>query len=164
MEKETKLKIIAVGNDLYGDDGIGNAVLNALSQIPEMKEIELIDGATDALGLIDHFEGTEHIIIVDAAQMGEKPGTVKVFSREDVKLKIKMDHLSVHGISLAETFDIAQAVDSLPEKITIIGIEPKNIGISETLSDVVTKSIPEVVSNIMNLTNFNNSLSGGSYA
>lgn len=164
MEKETKLKIIAVGNDLYGDDGIGNAVLNALSQIPEMKEIELIDGATDALGLIDHFEGTEHIIIVDAAQMGEKPGTVKVFSREDVKLKIKMDHLSVHGISLAETFDIAQAVDSLPEKITIIGIEPKNIGISETLSDVVTKSIPEVVSNIMNLTNLNNSLSGGSYA
>ena len=164
MEKETKLKIIAVGNDLYGDDGIGNAVLNALSQIPEMKEIELIDGATDALGLIDHFEGTEHIIIVDAAQMWEKPGTVKVFSREDVKLKIKMDHLSVHGISLAETFDIAQAVDSLPEKITIIGIEPKNIGISETLSDVVTKSIPEVVSNIMNLTNLNNSLSGGSYA
>ena len=164
MEKETKLKIIAVGNDLYGDDGIGNAVLNALKQIPEMKEIELIDGATDALGLIDHFEGTEHIIIVDAAQMGEKPGTVKVFSREDVKLKIKMDHLSVHGISLAETFDIAQAVDSLPEKITIIGIEPKNIGISETLSDVVTKSIPKVVSNIMNLTNLNNSLSGGSYA
>ncbi len=164
MDKETKLKIIAVGNDLYGDDGIGNAVLDALKQIPEMKEIELIDGATDALGLIDHFEGTEHIIIVDAAQMGEKPGTVKVFSREDVKLKIKMDHLSVHGISLAETFDIAQAVDSLPEKITIIGIEPKNIGISETLSDVVTKSIPKVVSNIMNLTNLNNSLSGGSYA
>jgi len=164
LDKETKLKIIAVGNDLYGDDGIGNAVLDALKQIPEMKEIELIDGATDALGLIDHFEGTEHIIIVDAAQMGEKPGTVKVFSREDVKLKIKMDHLSVHGISLAETFDIAQAVDSLPEKITIIGIEPKNIGISETLSDVVTKSIPKVVSNIMNLTNLNNSLSGGSYA
>ncbi len=164
MEKETKLKIIAVGNDLYGDDGIGNAVLNALKQIPEMKEIELIDGATDALGLIDHFEGTEHIIIVDAAQMGEKPGTVKVFSREDVKLKIKMDHLSVHGISLAETFDIAQAVDSLPEKITIIGIEPKNIGISQKLSEVVTQSIPEIVSNIINLTQINNSLSGGSYA
>jgi hydrogenase maturation protease len=164
LKKEAKVKIIAVGNDLYGDDGIGNAVLNALKQIPEMKKIELIDGATDALGLIDHFEGTEHIIIVDAAQMGEKPGTVKVFSREEVKLKIKMDHLSVHGISLAETFDIAQAVDSLPNKITIIGIEPKNIGISEILSDVVRKSIPEVVSNIINLTNINRSFSGGSYA
>ena len=152
MINDTRLKVIAVGNDLYGDDGIGNAVLNVLEQIPEMKDVELIDGATDALGLIDHFLRTDHVVIVDAAQMGEEPGTVKVFSKEEVKLKIKMDNLSVHGISLAETFEIAQAVDSLPEKITIIGIEPKNIGISQNLSDVVTQSIPEVVSNIINLT------------
>ncbi|MCK4903763.1 MAG: hydrogenase maturation protease, partial [Candidatus Marinimicrobia bacterium] len=149
MTKDKKLKVIAVGNDLYGDDGVGNAVLNVLEQIPEMREVELINGATDALGLIDHFSGVDHVIIVDAAQMGEKPGTVKVFSKEEVKLKIKMDHLSVHGISLAETFDIAQAVDSLPGEITIIGIEPKNIGISQNLSDVVTQSISEVVSNII---------------
>ena len=164
MTKSAQLiKVIAVGNDLYGDDGIGNAVLKALEQIPDMNDIELIDGATDALGLIDHFSETDHVIIVDAAQMGEKPGTVKVFSKEEVKLKIKMDHLSVHGISLAETFDIAKMVDSLPKNITIIGIEPKNIGISESLSDVVTQAIPEVVSNIINLTQINNSLNRGSY-
>ena len=163
MIKDTILKVIAVGNDLYGDDAVGKAVLNALEHIPEMREVELVDGATDALGLIDHFSGADHVIIVDAAQMGEKPGTVKVFSREEVKLKIKMDNLSVHGISLAETFDIAQVVDSLPEKITIIGIEPKNIGISQNLSDVVTQSIPEVVSNIINLTKLNNSLNRGNY-
>lgn len=152
MINDTRPKVIAIGNDLYGDDGVGNAVLNVLEQIPEMKDIELIDGATDALGLIDHFSGTDHVIIVDAAQMGENPGTVKVFDKEEVKLKIKMDNLSVHGISLAETFEIAQAVDSLPKKITIIGIEPKNIGISQELSDVVMQSIPEIVSNIINLT------------
>ncbi len=164
MIKDSKLKVIAVGNDLYGDDGIGNAVLHELAQMPEMSRIELVDGATDALGLIDHFLGADHVIIVDAAHMGEKPGTVKVFSREEVKLQIKMDHLSVHGISLAETFDIAQAVDSLPKKITIIGIEPKNIGISQNLSDVVKNSIPEVVSNIINLTQLNNAISGVHYA
>jgi hydrogenase maturation protease len=164
LPKNSKLKVIAVGNDLYGDDGVGSAVLCALEQIPEMKDVELIDGATDALGLIDHFSDTDHVIIVDAAQMGEKPGTVKVFSKEEVKLKIKMDHLSVHGISLAETFDIAQAVDSLPEKITIIGIEPKNIGISQNLSDVVTQSIPKVISNIINITQLNNTISGVHYA
>lgn len=152
MTKDTRLKVIAIGNDLYGDDGVGNAVLNVLEQIPEMKDVELIDGATDALGLIDHFSGADHVVIIDAAQMGEKPGTVKVFNKEEVKIKIKMDNLSVHGISLAETFNIAQMVDSLPEKITIIGIEPKNIGISQKLSNVVTQSIPDVVSNIINLT------------
>jgi len=158
------IKIIAVGNDLYGDDGVGTVVLQMLEQIPEMKDIELIDGATDALGLIDHFSCTDHVIIVDAAQMGEKPGTVKIFNREEIKLKIKMDHLSVHGISLAETFDIAQAVNSLPKKITIIGVEPQNIGISQKLSEIVKHSIPEVVSNVINLTQISNSLSGENYA
>jgi hydrogenase maturation protease len=153
LTKDSRLKVIAVGNDLYGDDGVGNAVLHELEKMSEMKDVELIDGATDALGLIDYFPDTDHVIIVDAAQMGEKPGTVKVFSKEEIKLKIKMDHLSIHGISLAETFEIAKMVDSLPEKITIIGIEPKNIGISQALSDVVMRSIPEVVSNIINLTN-----------
>ena len=164
LAKSQRLKVIAVGNDLFGDDGVGNAVLHALEKIPVMKDIELINGATDALGLIDHFSGADHVIIIDAAQMGEKPGTVKLFSKDEVKLKIKMDHLSVHGISLAETFEVAQAVDSLPEIITIIGIEPQNIGIFQNLSDVVTQSIPEVVSNIINLTQLNNSLSGVNYA
>jgi len=65
------IKVIAVGNDLYGDDGVGNAVLDVLEKMSEMKEVELIDGATDALGLIDYFSDTDHVIIVDAAQMGE---------------------------------------------------------------------------------------------
>ncbi len=160
MTAKYRVKVIAVGNDLYGDDGVGTAVIEMLGQIPEMKGIELVNGATDALGLIDHFEDTEHVILVDAAQMGEQPGTVKVFSKDEVKLKIKMDHLTVHGISLAETFDIAKAIDKLPGKITIIGIEPKNIGISEKLSDVVAESIPDVISQIINLTHVN-TLSGG---
>ena len=160
MAAKSKVKVIAVGNDLYGDDGVGNVVIEMLSEIPEMKGIELINGATDALGLIDHFEDAEHVILVDAAQMGETPGTVKIFSKDEVKLKIKMDHLTVHGISLAETLDIAKAIDKLPDKITIIGIEPKNIGISEKLSDVVAESIPDVISHIINLTHVN-TLSGG---
>ena len=155
MIENSKIKVIAVGNDLYGDDGVGHAVIEILEQMPEMSNVEIIDGATDALGLIDHFEDEAHIIFVDAAQMGEEPGTVKVFSKDEVRLKIKMDHLTVHGISLAETFDIAKAVDKLPEKITIIGIEPKNIGISEKLSDIVKQSIPNVISQIINLTHIN---------
>ena len=64
---------------------------------------------------------------------------------------------------MAETFDIAETVDRLPEKITIIGIEPKNIGISEKLSDTVKQSIPNVISQIINLTHVNTP-SGGNNA
>ena len=161
--RKTKVKIIAVGNDLYGDDGIGKAVLTSLTEIPEMQDTVTFDGATDALGLIDQFADVEHAIIIDAAQMGEIPGTVRVFGRKDIKL-IKMDHLSVHGISLADTFNIAELIDALPKIITIIGIEPENISISEGLSDVVSQSIPEVISQIINLKKLNFDSNRGSYA
>jgi len=122
--------------------------------------VELIDCATDALGLIDHFSGIDHAVIIDAAQMGEKPGTVKVFGKDDVRMMIKMDHLSVHGISLAETFEIAEAIDAMPKKLTIIGIEPETIAIAHDLSNIVKKYIPKVISQIISLKQLNNSLNG----
>ena len=144
-------KIIAVGNSLYGDDGVGEGVLNALTDIPELENVELIDGATDALGLIDYFVDTDHVIIIDAASMDKKPGTIAVFDADQVNLMIKSDHLSLHGISLAETFEIAKYAKSLPGKITIVGIEPQQLTVAAGLSEPVAQAIPEAVSKIIEL-------------
>jgi hydrogenase maturation protease len=146
-----EVKIIAVGNDLYGDDGVAKQVLTELQGIDTFQSVALVDGATDALGLIDHFKGADYVIIVDAAEMGEIPGTVRVFRADEVKMKIKMDHLSVHGISLAETFEIAKTIDAMPENLTIIGIEPQSIKIAQGLSPAVEKSIPVAVAKIIEL-------------
>ena len=150
MESATT-KIIAVGNSLYGDDGVGEAVLNALMDIPELEDVELIDGATDALGLIDYFADTEHVIIIDAASMDKEPGTIAVFDADQVNLMIKSDHLSLHGISLAETFEIAKYAKSLPDKITIVGIEPQQLTVAAGLSEPVAQAVPEAVSKIIEL-------------
>ncbi len=146
-----KMKIIAVGNSLYGDDGVGEAVLNALSDLPEMESVDLIDGATDALGLIDYFTDTSHVIIIDAAYMDTKPGTVQVFGFDQVDMMIKNDHLSLHGISLAETFEIARMAEALPPKITIIGIEPEQLNIASGLSPAVAQAVPVAVSKILEI-------------
>lgn len=145
------LKIIAIGNDFYGDDGVGCALLNRLEKSQEFDKIPLIDGATDALGLIDHFCNAKHVIIIDAAKMGLKPGTVKIFDGKDVNTHIFSDHFSVHGLSLVDTFALAEMVDSLPEKITVVGIEPKHLQIARGLSQPVQQSIDQAVDNIRNL-------------
>ncbi len=145
------MKIIAVGNSLYGDDGVGEAVLHALQDLPEFDNVELIDGATDALGLIDHFAGTDHVILIDAAYMDTPPGTVKLFGYEQANLIIRNDHLSLHGISLPETFEIARLAESLPAKLTIVGIEPAQLEISHGLSPAVAQAVPETVSKILEI-------------
>lgn len=151
ISDSAKMKIIAVGNSLYGDDGIGEAVLKALTDIPELENVDLIDGATDALGLIDYFTDTDHVIIIDAASMNKEPGTVQVFNSDQVDLMIKTDHLSLHGISLAETFEIAKLADELPKKITIIGIEPMQLNVASGLSELVEQAIPVAVTKIIEI-------------
>lgn len=153
MMSNTPLKIIAVGNSFFGDDGIGEAVLHALRDIPEMKDIPLIDAATDAIGLIDHFTNTDHVILIDAAQMGANPGTVKVMNEAKARLAIQQDHISLHGISIADTIELARKIDSLPKKITIIGVEPEQLIINTGLSKYVQKAVPIVISNILTLYN-----------
>ena len=89
--KSPTLKIISVGNDLYGDDGIGTAILKKVKEYSAFANTPLIDCATDALSIIDHFQDAEHVLIIDAAKMGEPPGSVKLFDATKAKLLIKTD-------------------------------------------------------------------------
>jgi len=71
------VKIIAVGNSFYGDDGVGTAVLDRIRQDEVFPGAELVDVHTDALALLDHLAVGEKNVVVDAAQMGLEPGGVE---------------------------------------------------------------------------------------
>jgi len=111
------MKIIAVGNSFYGDDGVGAAVLDRIRQYDVFPDAELIDVHTDALALLDHMARGEKNVVVDAAQMGLEPGTAVGFRPSEVRLKIKSDHLSMHGFGLAEAFDLAAQLDRMPADV-----------------------------------------------
>lgn len=140
------MKIFAVGNSFYGDDGIGVAVLDTIRDGGLFPGAELKDVQTDALALLDYLAPGQLNVIIDAASMGTEPGTVVGFHPEDVKMKIKSDHLSMHGFGLAETFTMAEHLGRMPEDVLIIGIEPSRIEINKGLTDVVAASVPQVIS------------------
>ena len=140
------MKIFAVGNPFYGDDGVGAEVLGAITREDYFPEAELIDVHTDALALLDHLAAGEMNVIVDAARMGLEPGTAAGFRPEEVRLKIKSDHLSVHGFGLAETFDLAARLGKMPEDVLIVGVEPARVEINRGLSEAVKEAVPRVIS------------------
>jgi hydrogenase maturation protease len=140
------VKIFAVGNSFYGDDGIGVAVLDTIRDGGIFPGAELRDVQTDALALLEYLADGQLNVIIDAANMGQEPGTVAGFHPEDVTMKIKSDHLSMHGFGLAETFNMAKQLDRMPKDVLIIGVEPARIEINQGLTDVVAASIPQVIS------------------
>ena len=68
----------------------------------------------------------KYAIIVDAVCMSESPGTIKIFTPNEIKDKFKTDALSTHGFGLAEMFKLIKQL-KIKTQIKIVGIEPKNI-------------------------------------
>ena len=143
------MKIFAVGNSLYGDDGIGEAVLREIRERGLVPEAELIDVGTDALALIDHFDETDSHVIIDAARMGLPPGRVQSFAPDEARLKIRWDHLSLHGFGLAETFAMAEGIGRMPTRLRVVGVEPVAVEIDRGLSAEVAAAVPEVIETIL---------------
>jgi hydrogenase maturation protease len=139
-----KILISSVGNLYRRDDGVGVVVLRILASGNKDSNITFFDAGTDGLSLLDQLSSYEKAVIIDAVSMNEPPGVVKLFSPEEAKLKVTKDALSTHGFGLAEVLKLAEELN-VQTKIKIIGIEPKDIGFGEGLSDVVKGQIPVIL-------------------
>lgn len=140
------MKVFAVGNPYYGDDGVGSVVMRRIGEEDLFPGAELFDAHTDALSLVDRFAPGELNVVIDAADMGLEPGSVAAFRPHEVKLKIRSDHLSLHGFGLAEVFAMAETLGRLPDDVLIIGVQPEHLEFDGGLSDAVARAVPRVIS------------------
>ncbi len=138
------LTVIGVGSRLRGDDAIGPLLIDALSQLSH-SQLELVDAGSDTLGVLEYFEGRDHVIVVDACQMGRQPGCIVEFDPNQIDFVLKDDPLSLHGLGLAESIKMADSLDMLPKDLKIIGIEPESIQFNGSLSVPVKKALKMAV-------------------
>lgn len=143
-----KIIVVGVGNPLRHDDGIGPEIIRHLSCNSSMccakNKVDFFDAGTDALILIDAIERYNHAVIIDAVEMNAIPGTVKLFSPHEAKIKIKNDVLSTHGFGLAEVLKLFELLE-ISTKIKIIGIQPKDISQGLGLTEIIREKIPEIL-------------------
>jgi len=110
-----------------GDDGVGATVLAELAAARPSSSLRLADLGTDALALVDTLRRDEPCVVVDAARMGREPGAVAAFRPEDVRLRIRGDGLSVHGLGLAEAFALAGQTGAPAGGLLVVGVEPAGV-------------------------------------
>ena len=146
--------ILGVGNPLRRDDGIGPAVIQLLAenrdgyQIPS--DIELVDGGTDGLGLIEYLKDYKKVVIIDAVETGLAPGTISVFTPEEAVISINIDSLSTHGFGIAELIKLAKELDINPE-LVIVGVQPEDVSYGEGLSEFVEPILQNVIKTAVDL-------------
>lgn len=135
------IKVIALGNILRGDDGIGPAVLDYLRFNGVSEHARLIEAGSDAFAVLDHLLQPEPVILIDCARMGKAPGDVRVIHLSEFTLRITDQLVSLHGFSMAEVYQMARKMGPVADCV-IIGIEPESVEFNQELSGAVRESIP----------------------
>ena len=136
--------ILGVGNILLSDEGVGVRVIEAMQEMTIPANVELLDGGTASADLIDYLNNRDKVIIIDAVQGKNEPGTIYRFTPADIKVQ-KDIHTSVHQIDLLEALTMAEYLGDVPQSIVIYGIEPKELGWGLELSPEVAAVIPRVI-------------------
>ena len=73
---DPRVVVIGLGNPIMGDDGLGLAVLGYLQTAYGFRpEVELVDGGTWGMNLLPVIEDATELILIDAIDAGEPPGT-----------------------------------------------------------------------------------------
>jgi hydrogenase maturation protease len=140
--------VLGTGNLLLSDDGVGVHAVRCLQErhdVPE--EIRVVDGGTLGLDLLHYLEGVSHLIIVDAMETGQPPGTLRRLAGDEVPayLSIKM---SPHEIGLPDMLFAAKLRDLYPEEVVIWGVQPATMEVGLELSPQVAAHLDLLVDSI----------------
>ncbi|RCK77626.1 MAG: Hydrogenase maturation protease [Ignavibacteriae bacterium] len=145
MNKFLKTLIVSAGNTLMRDDGLGFAALQRLQQVIVNENIQFFDSGTDIFKLMTIQEEYEKIIILDAIQSGNEPGTIYRFHLDQIDSINKNN--SLHQIKLTEALKLLKVIQNnfAKSEIILYGIEPFDISFGEEISPVIQNSIKYMV-------------------
>lgn len=141
---------MAIGNTLRGDDGMGPVLVDVLYEKLTNSDIN-----SDNLYLLNAATAPEnhtveireinpsHIIIVDAVEFGQKPGSFMIVDKE----QIDTFNFSTHTMPISFLMNYIE--ESIGSKILTLGIQPKDMTMVNTISEEVKESIEELSEEII---------------
>jgi len=140
--------ILGLGNLLQGDDGVGCHVVHALTQYPLPDNIEVMEGGTPGVGLLNLIEGRTRVIIIDAAEMNLTPGEFRQFTADHIVLTGAAQRVSLHRSGVATALALARALNLPLPEILFLGIQPARVEWGTALSPAVEAAVPRVLAAI----------------
>lgn len=144
--------ILGLGNVLMTDEAVGAEVVRRLEQQSDPNpSLVFIDGGTLSFTLALPIGDCSRLIVVDAAVLGEPPGSIRVFEGEAMDRQLSVNAKTVHEVSLSDLMDIARLTDTLPTERALVGIEPAFVGWGDRLTPAVEAAVPDAIARIREL-------------
>ena len=150
MNFERKI-VLGLGNTLNCDEGLGVHAVKLLearlqnpgndSSLNPSEELEFLDGGVLGLNLLPLVEEASHLLILDAINAHQEPGTLIEMSRDEIPLYSGIK-LSDHQVTFQEVLGLASFRGKLPRNLHLMGIQPADLSIGVDLSPTIAASLP----------------------
>jgi hydrogenase maturation protease len=158
--------LIGIGNSYRRDDGIGPAVVGAISEIGPAGVL-LIASDGEPTTLIEAWTGAEHVVLVDAVAGSQAvsggetgPGGEAVPGRIQRRVLVPIDRAratdwplpsaaSSHRMGVADALFLASALDRMPQRLVAFGMEAADTGFGQGLSPAIAAALPGLVQAVL---------------
>ena len=141
--------VLGLGNILLQDEGVGVAVIERLQRryrVPD--EVELLDGGTSGMSLLEDISNREHLIVVDAVRTGKPAGTEVVLTGEEVPAFL-CNKVSPHQLALSDVLANLALMNKSPRQVTVVGMEPLSLETHLGLSEMVTDRLQALTETVI---------------
>ena len=146
--------VVGLGNRDRGDDGVGPEVAARVTGLlPDVRVVE----HEDPTSLMDLWAGEDPVVIVDAVRSGHHPGTLVVVEAGGDAGPLPAEPWAptgrggTHALGLAAVLELARALDRLPRRVVVVGIEVAAVGHGVPMSAEVAAAVPAAVEAVVAL-------------
>jgi len=135
--------VIGVGNAYRGDDAAGLLVARLLREMG-LDSTMIMEHSGEGASLMEAWRGAGAVILIDAVSSGSAPGEIHHLEPILNPLPAQMFHSSTHAFSLPDAIEMARALNELPPRLLVFGIEGRNFQSGAELSPEVSSALPQV--------------------
>lgn len=139
--------MLCLGNQYMKDDGVGLEVARRMKGDRPHAAAVLVERRSIDLASVWRFRGAAKLVVVDALDAGDSPGTVSrhmIAPRGAPILELP----GLHGFNLHDAVDFARS-DTAPLQVVVVGVQPRDCGPGEGLSKEVEAAVPVMVKTVL---------------
>ncbi len=144
MSSDRRALVLGVGNILWADEGFGVRCVEAFARTYRVPDkLVVADGGTQGLYLVDLLREHDPVVIFDAVDFGDAPGTLRVVEDDDIPAFVGAHKMSLHQAGLQDVIACARLLGGCASNMLLVGAQPEELeDYGGSLRPLVRAAIP----------------------
>ncbi|MGF1600181.1 MAG: hydrogenase maturation protease [Acidimicrobiales bacterium] len=148
------MTVIGVGNPFRSDDAVGPIVTaRLLDHFEDDDRVRVVDLDGEPVRIIQAWEGSRHVLVVDAVSSGSPVGTIHRYTVDGLRgvgaLSGDAMVASGHALGLGDAVGLAAVLDQLPPHLEVRAVEGGCFDLGGAMSAPVRVACDEMVTEIV---------------